>query len=93
MWGLLSVVLGVAYGWLTPGRADKSRLFVNGLWIGLIVAILAAVLGGLLRLDPLFFGVGAFGLFMSVVLMTLLFIVGVWIGDLIEGGRSRTRTV
>jgi uncharacterized membrane protein YadS len=93
MWGLLAIVLGIAYGWLSPGRSDKRRLLMNGLWVGLVVALVVAVLGGLLRADPLFFGVGAVGLFLSVIVLTLLFVLGVWIGDLIEGGRSRTRTV
>ena len=82
MWGLLALVVGLLYGWLTPGTQDKSRILVHGLVIGFVVAIVLALLGVAVGSNPLQFGGGFFGIFLSVVVITLLFVLGVWLGDL-----------
>jgi hypothetical protein len=93
-WGLLIFVVGIIYGWLSPGRQDKGRLFRNGLIIGLVLALVLALLGWMGGANPVGLDTlgGAVGLILAVIVMTLLFILGAWIGDLIEGG-TRRRTV
>lgn len=88
MWGLVTFLIGVAYGFLVKGRQDKSRLFVTGLVIGLVLAIIFGLLGGLSG-----FGLpaGFLGILLATVILTILFVLGVWIGDMIEG-RSRKST-
>lgn len=88
MWGLLIFVVGLLYGWLTPGRQDKGRLFMNGLVIGLILAVLLALLGGAINANPLPVGTGIVGTVLTVVVLTVVFILGAWLGDLLEGNRS-----
>lgn len=94
MWGLAIFLVGLIYGWLSPGRQDKGRLFRNGLMIGLVLALVLALIGWLGGVNPI--GIaglsGALGVIVDVVILTLLFILGAWIGDLIEGG-TRRRTV
>jgi len=90
-WGLLIFLVGIVYGWLSPGRQDKGRLFKNGLLIGVVLALVLALLGWMGNTNPIGL-TGVFGIILAVVVMTLLFILGAWIGDLIEGG-TRRRTV
>ena len=89
MWGLLAFVIGLLYGWLKPGHQDKSQMMVRGLVIGLVLAIVLVLLGFALGSNPVGFGSGVLGIFLGVVIITLLFILGVWLGDLIEGNKSR----
>lgn len=88
-WGLVVFVIGIAYGWMSPGRQDKSTLFKKGLLWGLIIAVVVALLGWVFRLNPLGLSdVGFFGILIAAVVLTLLFILGVWIGDWIEHRRG-----
>lgn len=91
MWGLIAFLFGLLYGWISPGRQNKSRLLWNGLWIGLLIAVVLLVIGFATGEPALGFG-GGVAMFVSVVILTLLFILGAWIGDLIEGGLNRRRT-
>lgn len=88
-WGLAVFLIGLAYGWLSPGRQDKGRLFRNGLFIGLLLAIVLALLGFLANVPPLGLANDAIGVIISVVILTLVFILGAWLGDLIEGAPRR----
>lgn len=91
-WGLVVLLIGVAYGWLSPGKQDKSHIFKTGIIWGLVIAVVVALLGLLFKANPLGLGdVGFLSLFISFVVMTILFIVGVWIGDLLEGRGRTTR--
>jgi hypothetical protein len=92
VYGFLALVLGVLYGWLAPGRQDKGHILKMGLLIGLILAIVLALLGLGTGASPIGFGEGFLGAFLSVLIITLLFILGVWLGDAIEGMTKKRRT-
>ena len=93
MWGLIVFVIGIAYGYMSPGRQDKSTLFKKGLLWGLIIAVVVALLGFFFNANPLGFGdMGFFGILISAIILTLVFIVGVWLGDMIEGRRHNRTT-
>ncbi len=88
MWGLIVFVIGIAYGYMSPGRQDKGALFKKGLLWGLVVAVVVALLGFFFNSNPLGLGdAGFFSILISAIVLTLAFIVGVWIGDMIEGRR------
>lgn len=87
MWGLLIALIGFAYGALVPGRQNKGALFRQGLLIGLIVAF-ALVLLGLLAGSPPFGLAGFVGFLIQVAILSLLFILGVWVGDLVTAHRQ-----
>lgn len=90
MWGLLAFVIGLLYGWLKPGRQDKSQLMVRGLVIGLVVGLVLALLGVAVGSNPVYFGSGFLAIVLGIVIITLLFVLGVWLGDLIEGKPRRS---
>jgi hypothetical protein len=82
-WGLIAFIIGIAYGFLAHGKQDKSELFKKGLLIGLVVGIILAVVGFLAKAPV--FGVGGFlAVVWGAFIITLLFILGVWLGDLLE---------
>lgn len=91
MWGLIVFLVGILYGWLTPGTQDKGRLFLNGLLIGVVLAIVLALFGAAINAAPLPLGTGVLGIILDVLVLTLIFILGAWLGDLIEGYRGRER--
>lgn len=94
MWGLLTFVIGLLYGWLSPGRQNKGQMFKTGLLIGIVLALVLGLIGYVANSNPVGFGTGMLGIFLSVLILTLVFVLGVWIGDLIEGAsRGRHRTV
>lgn len=92
MWGILiPLLIGVALGYFVKGKQDKSRLF----WIGAIAALVTAVvlnaLGFFLGNNPTTGGdaVDGTSIFWSFVVSLLVFLVGVWIGDKLEGRGHR----
>lgn len=87
-WGLVIFVVALLYGFLAKGKQDKSDIFKRGILIGLVLALIFVVLGVLVGSPALGFGAGV-GAIWNFFLLTLLFIVGVWLGDLLEGAVRR----
>lgn len=90
MWLLLIALLaGIAYGYMAAGKQDKSRLFLKGLLIGVVLAVVVAVLAFLFDFNVLGLGdQGFLSIIINTALLALAFIVGVWIGDMLEHRRS-----
>jgi hypothetical protein len=57
---------------------------------GIVIALVLAVLGYTIGSNPVYFGSGIFGLILGVVIIALLFVLGVWLGDLLEGRPKRS---
>ena len=81
MWfELLILIIGIAYGFLHKGKEDKLGLLKTGAIFGLIAYLVAPGAIGI--------GVGvvgALGIFIGIVILVIIFIVGVFIGDFLEG--------
>ena len=88
IWGLLVLVIGGLYGFFTPGRENKSRLFIKGVIIGVVVAVIFALLGGLSGSAPLGIGSGFVGIIIDAIILSLLFVVVSFIGDWLENNRK-----
>lgn len=89
MWGWLAFLVGIAYGYMKPGRQDKTDILKTGIIVGIVVALVFALLGWAFRYDPLGFGTtGIVGTIVSFVVLTVVFIIGVFIGDWLESARS-----
>lgn len=91
MWGLVAFLIGIAYGWWAPGTQDKGRLFINGLVIGLVIGLVLALIGYWADAPALGVG-GLVGIFLAVAVITALFVLGAWIGDMIERALQRRPT-
>lgn len=91
-WGLIVFVIGIAFGWMTPGRQSKRELFKKGLLWGLVIAVVMFVIGLVApQFNPLGLGsMGFFGTLIAAIVLSLLFILGVWLGDWFEGRRGGT---
>lgn len=83
-WGLLTFLVGGVYGFFLPGHQRKVHLLVTGLLIGLILAAVFGLLGYALGENPLGLGTDLVGFVVSFAILTLLFVLGVWLGDLLE---------
>lgn len=89
MWGWILLFIGIAYGYMTPGKQDKSRLFWKGLIIGLVAAVVLTLIGWVTNSNPVVLGdTGFWGFIWGAILLTLAFIVGVFIGDLFDRRRG-----
>lgn len=91
MWGLLVVLVGLLYGWMTPGRQDKGRLLWNGFLLGIVLGLGVALLGAAIGVPPLPLGAGLVGVVLTLLILTAAFVVGAWLGDLAEGLAHRGR--
>ena len=86
----LTFVLGIIYGYTSPGRENRGALLRKGLMIGIVLAIILAVLGSFM--GGAIMVLGGMAIFVEVVILTVLFIIGTWIGDWLEG-RSKSNVV
>lgn len=89
-WGLIVLLFGILYGYFTPGRQDKWRMLKKGIFIGIVLALVLGILGYLANVNALGLGRGIVDVFVSVLVLTILFIVGVWLGDVLEGAPRRS---
>jgi len=85
---LLNLVLGVLFGFFHRGKEDYGALLRNGVIAGFVlglVFVLAArfLVPGGMSIDVGFLGVA--GIFIEILLFLIIFIVGAFIGDRIEG--------
>lgn len=93
MWYLLIALgLGILYGYAATGKQDKSRLFMKGLLYGVILAVIVGLLAWIFNFNLLGLGeLGFWSIIWAAALATIAFILGVWLGDMIEGRRTHTR--
>ncbi len=86
---ILMIIIGIIYGYMKPGKEDRSALLKKGVVIGIILGAIMVVLGlsvggrGYLLLGSLSGAVGVF-VFIEVIILTILFILGTYIGDMLE---------
>jgi hypothetical protein len=87
----LTFVLGIIYGYVSPGRENRGALLWKGLMIGVVLAIILVVLGLFLGfVGSTIMALSGVFVFIEVVILTVLFIIGTWIGDWLEG-KSKSR--
>jgi hypothetical protein len=82
---VLIIIIGIIYGYMKPGKEDRSALLKKGVIIGIILGAIMVVLGliggrGILLLGSF---VGAI-VFIEVIILAVLFIIGTYIGDMLE---------
>ncbi len=80
---LLVFIVGVIYGYISPGKEDKMKLLKKGLKIGVITGIIFGLLGFFMG-GFLFFGATLIGFIIVIAIYTIIFIAGTIIGDFLE---------
>lgn len=73
-WLVVVAGLGIVYGYVKPGKQDKWRIFKTGMVIGIAVGVVFFLMGSIAWAGPI----------LTAFAATVAFIVGVWIGDLLE---------
>ena len=82
---ILIIIIGIIYGYIKPGKEDRSALLKKGVVIGIILGAIMVVLGligggGILLLG----GLAGAAVFIEVIILAVLFIIGTYIGDMLE---------
>ncbi|HMB45347.1 MAG TPA: hypothetical protein VKL21_05950 [Candidatus Methanoperedens sp.] len=82
---ILIILIGIIYGYMRPGKEDRSTLLKKGVIIGIILGAIMVVLGVIGGREILLLGslVGAV-VFIEVIILAVLFIIGTYIGDMLE---------
>jgi hypothetical protein len=88
-WGLLIFLIGIVWGLVAPGRQRKARLIANGLLIGVILGLVFSLLGYTMDKNPMGVGTTWWTFIVAFFVLTIIFTLGVWIGDIIEGAARR----
>jgi len=89
MWfELLNFIFGIAFGFLHRGKEDFMGILRNGAIAGLILGIIFVLISmyvapGGMSISAGFLGI--FGIFIVIILYVIIFIVGAFIGDWLEG--------
>ena len=82
---VLSLIAGIIYGYLKTGKEDRIALFKSGFLLGIVVAVIIAglvLISGISSM--LIFVSSSIMIVLSIVLLTVLFIAGTFIGDWLE---------
>ncbi len=89
MWlELLNFIIGISFGFFHHGKEDLTGILRNSAIIGIVLGIIFVLVsmfvvpGGISR-DVGFLGV--FGIFIEILIFVIIFIVGAFIGDWLEG--------
>lgn len=82
---ILIIIIGIIYGYMKPGKEDRSALLKRGVVIGIILGAILVVLGllggrGMMLLG----GLAGAAVFIEVIILAVLFILGTYIGDMLE---------
>ena len=82
---ILIFIIGIIYGYMKPGKEDRSALLKKGVVIGIILGAITIVLGLLGGEGFLLFGsVVGVAIFIEVIILAVLFVIGTYIGDMLE---------
>jgi len=89
MWlELLNFIIGIAFGFFHHGKEDLMGILKNSAIIGIIMGIIFVLVSMFLVPGGISIGVGflgVFGFFIEIIIFVIIFIVGAFIGDWLEG--------
>lgn len=80
---ILAFIIGLVYGYMKPGKEKRWKLFKKGIVYGIILGIIFGIIGFFVG-GPLLFAASAIGMFIEVVFLVIIFIIGTFIGDILE---------
>ncbi len=80
----ISLLAGVAYGYLKPGKEEKKTLLKKGALIGVALGAVLSILSFFLGWGLVFATARALGVIIAIVYLTAFFVVGTMVGDWLE---------
>jgi len=82
---ILTIIIGIVYGYIKPGKEDRFGIFKRGIIIGMALGIIFVIFGIFADIEFLLMSslIGSI-IFVDIILITLLFITGTYIGDWLE---------
>ena len=84
---LLNLILGIVFGFIHHGKEDYIGLLKNGALAGVLLGIIFVLAARYLSID---FGFpGILGIIFEIFIFLIIFILGTFIGDKIEGIRKK----
>ncbi len=86
-WGLALFIIGLLFGWGNPGPEDRIQLLKTGTLVAVLLAFGTAMIGAALGSEPLLLGPGFLAGLFTFLLLVVLFLIGTWVGDAVEGRR------
>jgi hypothetical protein len=89
---LLNLILGIVFGFLHRGKEDYAGLLRNGAIAGILLGVIFVLAAQYLSPAGMNFDVGltgVVGLFIEIILFLIIFILGAFIGDKIDGIRKK----
>jgi len=85
---LLNFIIGVGFGFFHRGKEDFMGILRNGAIFGLILGIAFVLISRVLVPGGISLGagfLGIFDIFIVIIIYVIIFIVGAFIGDWLEG--------
>ena len=89
---ILNLILGIVFGFLHRGKEDYTDLLRNGAIAGILLGVIFVLAALYLPPVGMNFDVGlpgVSGLFIEIIIFLIIFILGAFIGDKIEGIRKK----
>ena len=85
---LLNFIIGISFGFFHRGKEDFNGILRNSAIVGIVLGIIFVIasmylLPGGITSEVDFLGV--FGIFITILIFVIIFIVGAFIGDWLEG--------
>jgi len=81
---VLAFIIGLIYGYVKPGKEQRWELFKKGIMYGIILGVIFGLIGFFVSGRPLLFVAGTIGIFIDVIILVIIFIIGTFIGDILE---------
>jgi hypothetical protein len=93
MWlELLNFIIGIAFGFFHHGKEDLMGILRNSAIIGIVLGIIFVLVSMYLVPGGISIGVGflgVFSFFIEIIIFVIIFIVGAFIGDWLEGVQKK----
>jgi len=89
---LLNFIIGISFGFFHRGKEDLTGILRNSAIIGIVLGIIFVLVSMYLIPGSTSIGVGflgVFGVFITIIIFVIIFIVGAFIGDWLEGALKK----
>ena len=85
---LLNFIIGISFGFFHRGKEDFNGILRNSAIVGIVLGIIFVLASKYLLPAGIMNEVtfqGVFGIFITILIFVIIFIVGAFIGDWLEG--------